>query len=42
MGRSGLPEHPPALRKALRGKGTEALVPEELTTLLPPAFLRRK
>jgi hypothetical protein len=36
-----LPEHPPVLRKALRGKGAEKLVPEQVPNLLPTAFLRR-
>jgi Replication-relaxation len=35
-----LPEHPPALRKALRGRRADGLEPEQVASLLPPAFLR--
>jgi hypothetical protein len=35
-----LPEHPPALRRALRGRAAETLQPEQVATLLPKAFLR--
>jgi hypothetical protein len=35
-----LPEHPPVLRKALRGTGGARLEPEQVATLLPSAFLR--
>ena len=37
-----LPEHPPALRKALSGRRADALLPEQVASLLPPAFLRRQ
>ncbi|MBA3262350.1 MAG: hypothetical protein H0T69_07780 [Thermoleophilaceae bacterium] len=35
-----LPEHPPALRKAMRGKGAEKLESEQVAGLLPEAFMR--
>jgi hypothetical protein len=35
-----LPEHPPALRKALRGRSADRLEPEQVPSLLPKAFLR--
>jgi hypothetical protein len=35
-----LPEHPPALRKALRGRGADRHDPEQVASLLPKAFLR--
>jgi hypothetical protein len=35
-----LPEHPPALRKALAGRGNDRLTPEQVSSLLPSAFLR--
>jgi hypothetical protein len=35
-----LPEHPPALRKALAGHGTDRLAREQVASLLPSAFLR--
>ena len=35
-----LPEHPPALRKALSGRGSGRLQPEQVASLLPTAFLR--
>ncbi len=34
-----LPEHPPALRKALHGRGADRLEPEQLPSLLPEAYL---
>jgi hypothetical protein len=37
-----LPEHPPALRKALSGRKADALLPEQVASLLPPAFLQRQ
>ena len=36
-----LPEQPPALRRALSGKGGDRLAPEQVASLLPPAFLHR-
>jgi hypothetical protein len=36
-----LPEPPPPLRRALRGKGADRLSPEQVASLLPLAFLRR-
>jgi DNA-directed RNA polymerase specialized sigma24 family protein len=36
-----LPEHPPALRRALDGRGAEKLRPEQVPNLVPSALLRR-
>jgi hypothetical protein len=36
-----LPEHPPALRRSLRGRRGAALQPEQVPSLLPAAFLKR-
>jgi len=36
-----LPEHPPALRRALQGRGAEKLRPEQVPSLVPAMFLRR-